>query len=309
MNVKLLDRSLKIWAAAALLMGAAPAQAQDDWAACATEGQLCRVNGETMVRFGADGHHVFRLLSDTQPCSIETFGSDPAPGRVKRCELSSGWRSDPRYRSWRHRGDDGASWRFCAAEGGMCTAPGQTPMRFGIDGQWAARTVSGRVSCDVKTFGDPSPGRPKVCQLADPSSGGWALCAGEGEVCRVPGSTTVRYGADGRYAERNTSQDIACNNAVFGDPVPGLAKQCEYRRSDVAGPQRGTPAGAALPWGLCAPEGALCSFRGAAMLRYGADGRYAYREAFNGLQCSNESFGIDPAPGAAKRCELLKLGR
>lgn len=236
-------------AALLLLLGAmlAPPSVQaqpqgEDWTVCATEGQTCRTGGgETMVRFGADGRYAFRVTRESQPCTIEAFGSDPAPGVTKRCEVSANWRQQPRYRGW---------------------------------------------------------------QGAGSGNGDWILCANEGDYCRVPGPTQVRYGADGRYAERSTSQGIACHNGVFGDPAQGTAKQCEYRR--LSGPGGGGSS-SGLPWSSCAREGGSCSFRGPGMLRYGAGGRYIYREAVNGLSCSNDAFGGDPAPGAEKRCELLRL--
>lgn len=228
-------------------LAATPARAQDgDWSVCADEGRTCRVSGESMVRFGADGAYAFRVTRQQQPCTVEAFGSDPAPGKHKRCEVSSNWREQARYSDWQRAG-------------------------------------SGR--------------------------GDWLFCANEGDDCRVPGSTQVRYGADGRYAERPASQRIACNNGVFGDPNRGMAKQCEYRRLSNPGGGGGGGVGPSngLPWSACAREGERCDFRGAGMLRYGASGRYLYREAVNGVRCDNDGFGGDPAPGANKRCELLRL--
>lgn len=224
--------------ALSLMLGfAAPAWAQRDWRSCASEGQRCRVEGESLLRFGTEGRYVFRVSSESLPCEIDSFGSDPFPGRVKQCEVSRDWRQDERYRGW---------------------------------GQG--------------------------------SSGGWRSCAYEGETCRVPGQAQVRYGVAGRFAERSITQSVACNNSVFGDPYPGVAKQCEYR------PAQGTSS-SGLPWSVCASEGGHCSFRGGGMLRYGAAGQYLYREAVNGLRCGNEEFGGDPAPGVSKQCELLRVAR
>lgn len=296
-----------------LAAAAQPAHAQgEDWTPCAQEGETCRVSGESMVRFGVDGRYAFRVTRQPQPCTVAAFGSDPAPGAVKRCEVSANWRAAPRYRNWRDvvagagAGAGAArAWRFCAAEGDVCTITGAAQaVRFGADGRYATRQTSGRVSCDTATFGDPAPGVPKTCEVED--GGEWVACANEGDTCRVPGATRVRYGAEGRYAERAVSQSIACNNGVFGDPMVGTAKQCEYRRLST-GSAGGTAVDAGLPWRACAREGERCSFRGGAMLRYGAGGRYAYREAVNGVACNNESFGIDPAPDLAKRCEVLTL--
>src|SRR6185369_8589735 len=34
------------------------------------------------------------------------------------------------------------------------------------------------------------------------------------------------YGGNGWFSQRNASGSIACNNATFGDPIPGTAKAC-----------------------------------------------------------------------------------
>lgn len=287
--------------------GLARAQAED-WTVCAQEGQTCRVSGEAMVRFGIGGRYAFRITREQQPCTVSAFGSDPAPGEVKRCEFSVNWRTQPRYRGWRDvaavRSSAGV-WRYCAVEGGVCTLSGSAQtIRFGADGRYATRQAAGQVRCDTATFGDPAPGVPKTCELAD--SGEWVACANEGDTCQIPGPTRARYGATGQYVERSASQSIACNNGVFGDPVVGTAKQCEYMRLAGTGPG-GTVVDAGLPWRACASEGEQCSFTGGAMLRYGAAGRYVYREAVNGVPCGNEAFGSDPAPGVPKRCEALTL--
>lgn len=222
------------------------ASAQNDWAPCADEGQVCRFNGEAMVRFGADGKYSFRMVRNRINCDNEEFG-DPLPNRPKQCQVSMNWRQDSRYRGWRDHGRDSA---------------------------------------------------------------GWVLCANEGEACRTPGKVQVRYGTEGRYAYREATGLVRCSNEVFGDPAPDIAKQCEYAVNSGPGggvfDPRPPVVGVGLPWTACANENGACSFRGAAMVRYGAQGRYAYREAANGLSCTNETFGVDPAPNQVKRCEMLR---
>lgn len=220
-----------------------------------------------------------------------------------------------------------SDWAPCANEGEACRFKGEALVRFGIDGRYSFRVVRNQVACDTEEFGDPAPNRTKQCQVSlnwrqdiryrgwreeGRDSAGWLLCASEGERCRVPGPGRVRYGAGGQYAYRDVANTVRCNNEVFGDPAPDVAKQCEYLLGVGAGgtsdPRPPAP-GVGLPWTACANENGQCSFRGPGMLRYGANGRYAYREALNGLVCSNDSFGVDPAPGQVKRCEMLRLGR
>ncbi len=58
---------------------------------------------------------------------------------------------------------------------------------------------------------------------------GWAQCANEGQFCSFSGIGTVRYGANGIYVYRTTTNDLTCSNAVFGDPIFGVAKSCSFR--------------------------------------------------------------------------------
>lgn len=294
---------------AGLYGAAAPAAAQQDWRLCAPEGGTCTFPGDSLVRFGLPGRYVFRHARENINCTIDSFGSDPAPGVAKQCDFSRDWRADPQYRGWRDpfapppssQGSGNSIWRFCAVEGGDCVVRGATRVRFGVDGRYNVRQVRDRVVCNASTFRDPAPGRAKVCEYEETGSA-WTVCAGEGEWCRFDGTQTVRYGANGRYVERTATGGVACHNGTFGDPLPGMAKQCEVRSG-------GGGVGFGLPWQPCAHEGGQCNFRGAGMLRYGASGRYAYREAVDGVSCTNSEFGGDPAPGAPKQCELLRINR
>lgn len=219
------------------------ARAQHDWTRCASEGRVCRVDGEALVRYGTEGRYGFRLVQGRVRCDNTQFGGDPAPGQVKVCEASVNWRSDERYRGWR------------------------------------------------------DPGRR--------ADGEWRFCAHENELCRPPaGSTRVRYGADGRYEVRPVARGpVPCSNRRFGDPAPGVFKQCDYSLAS------GRPETAGREWQHCANEGEACDFRGDATVRYGVDGQYVFRDAAGGLPCTNEAFHTDPAPGQLKHCQVRRAPR
>lgn len=288
------------------LLVATSVRAQPDWTACAGEGDVCRFAGEAMVRYGTDGRYAFRLARQQVACTNEEFG-DPAPDQRKSCQYSATWRQDSRYHGWRDHGRVAhGGWRFCASEGGDCWVDGQARVRFGANGQYEVRRVQGRVDCTTRRFGDPAPGVPKVCEVEE--SAHWVLCANEGDTCRPPKAAKVRYGANGRYAVHEVRDSVRCVNAVFGDPMPDVAKQCDYLLND------GRPVGppvvpSGLVWDHCANERGACSFQGPGMVRYGAHGRFVYREASNGIACTNEAFDTDPAPDEPKRCERLRMGR
>jgi len=56
----------------------------------------------------------------------------------------------------------------------------------------------------------------------------WTYCSSENQYCSFYGTQTVRYGANGSYFYRTLSNGTSCSNAVFGDPLFGIAKQCSY---------------------------------------------------------------------------------
>ena len=59
-----------------------------------------------------------------------------------------------------------------------------------------------------------------------------ALCHGAW-LLRDALSTMVRYGARGLYARLHTrGGGIPCNNEVFGDPLVGIVKHCEFWAND-----------------------------------------------------------------------------
>lgn len=70
---------------------------------------------------------------------------------------------------------------------------------------------------------------------------GYTLCATEGAICTLNGSTDLAYGANSTFSYRtvaNGTTSITCNNATFwGDPLFGITKAC-YKKIVVAN----------LPW-------------------------------------------------------------
>ncbi|MEO1652931.1 MAG: PA14 domain-containing protein, partial [Bacteroidota bacterium] len=60
----------------------------------------------------------------------------------------------------------------------------------------------------------------------------WVLSANEGQQVTFTGTKTVRYGANGQYAFGTFTDGTPCNNATFGDPAPGLVKQCWICETD-----------------------------------------------------------------------------
>jgi hypothetical protein len=55
----------------------------------------------------------------------------------------------------------------------------------------------------------------------------WKFCANENSACAFQGTTTVRYGANGKWVAKTATGNINCNNATFGDPILGTRKTCQ----------------------------------------------------------------------------------
>jgi hypothetical protein len=123
-------------------------------------------------------------------------------------------------------------------------------------------------------------------QLRDPAVSMYSLCANENQQCTFSGTREVRYGVPDRYVYRLLTNGTACSNAVFGDPAPGIVKQCHVGLVGMS---------------FCAQENASCSFSGWRQVAYGANGTYVYRRRQNSTPCSNDVFS-DPAPGTPKYC-------
>jgi hypothetical protein len=184
-----------------------------------------------------------------------------------------------------------SDWTFCAREGDTCTFTGTQQVRYGGDGLYAYKTLSGGTACTNAVFGDPAPGIPKQCDTGttSTSTGSWSLCANEGGTCAFTGTQQVRYGGNGLYAYKTLTGGTPCTNSVFGDPAPGFPKQCH------------TSSSVTTSWSLCAIEGGTCAFTGTQQVRFGANGLYAYKTLTGGTPCTNSVFG-DPAPGLPKQC-------
>lgn len=190
-------------------------------------------------------------------------------------------------------------WIGCGGEGATCTVSGTVMVRYGVNGTFVSRAVTGTFTCGNAMFGDPAYGVAKSCSYSAivPTPGEWVSCASENQMCTVPNAAQVRYGAGTAFAYRDVTGTIACTNAMFGDPASGIVKSCAYF---VAAPQI-TAAATISQWIPCASEGQTCLVPGSAQVRYGAGGAFAYRDATGSIVCANASFG-DPAYGLPKSC-------
>lgn len=220
----------------------------------------------------------------------------------------------------RHGGGYHGEWGFCAGEGERCSVRGWGVVRYGTDGRYYFREVrNATLRCDNSMFGDPYRRKSKQCEVryySDSGWGGgsggdygWTRCASEGRICRVNGRATVRYGADGRFYEREVRGEVLCSNQAFGDPAPGRSKYCEMRGGGDSGGSGGSGwGGGSADWQYCATEDGFCSLPGRATVRFGTAGRFTERSYRGGsVSCSVREFG-DPARGKKKHCEFRLEG-
>jgi hypothetical protein len=185
-----------------------------------------------------------------------------------------------------------AGFTRCAAETGQCSFTGTRMVAYGA-GTYTYKTANASTACTSAAFnGDPAPNLAKSCYVA-PAGGpsGYAQCAAEDGTCGFTGSRNVAYGANGAFNNRLLSGGTACTNAVFGDPLNGVAKSCYL-------PPAGGPAGG---WTQCAAESGTCPAASGQPVAYGAYGAFAYATATGNMSCTNATFG-DPIPNTVKAC-------
>lgn len=72
-----------------------------------------------------------------------------------------------------------------------------------------------------------------LCSVAQAATS-WTWCATEGANCNFSGTQTVRYGTTTQTVDKVLSNGTVCTNAVFGDPAPGVAKQCWVANTTTA---------------------------------------------------------------------------
>jgi glucose/arabinose dehydrogenase len=233
------------------------------WTLCATDPQVCVVEGTRVVRFGLSttANHIDVVKSGSVWCDISSFGgvaTDPAPGQRKSCWIGSEGATpeappppassepEPSPAQPEVAPADKHGWRLCASDPETCNLPGRRTIRFGVttSADYIDVVKSGSVWCDISSFGgtatDPAPGRRKSCWFQDvaaaaetvPTTPGWTLCAIDPETCMVAGTRIVRFGLSttNQYIDVVKSGNVWCNISSFGgtatDPAPGQRKSC-----------------------------------------------------------------------------------
>ncbi len=171
------------------------------------------------MRYGTGSSWVSRSVTNSGTCSNAFFGTDPAYGQVKQCEVSS-------------TAPPPASWTKIANEGQAFTVSGTQTVRYGTGSSWVSRSVTDSGTCSNAFFGtDPAYGQVKQCEVsstAPPPASNWTTIANEGQSFTVSGTQTVRYGTGSTWLTKSVTNSGVCSNAFFGgDPAYGIFKHCE----------------------------------------------------------------------------------
>jgi hypothetical protein len=124
------------------------------WTRCASEGGTCSFTGTRQVRYGANGVYKTVTATGSVGCNNNAFGGDPVYGTAKTCDYSNTVVATE-------------TWANCASEGGSCAVAGTRQVRYGANGSYITKTVTGSIACDNNAFGgDPIYGTAKTCQYS-----------------------------------------------------------------------------------------------------------------------------------------------
>jgi hypothetical protein len=126
----------------------------------------------------------------------------------------------------------------CAEEHQLCFVP-YTWITVSYGKSGAVVTRSGIVDvivCDSSAQGfgsDPLFGQVKSCTfLLSDGSLPWKFCVSEGETCNITGAQFVRFGdaLSDKWVYGTIGFPFPCTRSFFGDPLPGIRKECQIAR-------------------------------------------------------------------------------
>jgi hypothetical protein len=186
-------------------------------------------------------------------------------------------------------------YRFVPHPGDLTSAEGRITLPQGqLNASWvrdrAAGTYTARLTGPGGTTG----------RIGVPKLGGTNVSVSvNGAVVWSNGTFTPRPGISGGTQDANYVYLTGVSAGTYDVTASGLGNPTP--------PQ--PPAATGLPAGYthCAAEAGRCTFDGTRDIAYGA-GSYTFRTATSATDCTNEAFGVDPAPNLAKSCYVAPLG-
>ncbi|MFH1523627.1 MAG: hypothetical protein ABIF04_01565 [Chloroflexota bacterium] len=166
------------------------------WITCAVENQFCDFSGTALVRYGAGNSWFTGTYTNGVWCTNGVFG-DPLVGTVKSCQIAAG-------------------------SGG--TTETETPT---LTPTLTSTPTSTSTSTPTLTF-TPTPTQTLTPTPTFTPTPNWITCANENSYCYFSGTAEVRYGALGVWTTGTFTNGVWCTNSVFGDPLYGVYKSCQY---------------------------------------------------------------------------------
>src|SRR5262249_43135476 len=203
------------------------------WTFCAVEDSQCNFSGTKEVRYGINGVYVSQIFTGGVSCSNTIFG-DPVYGYVKQCEYRDV--SNPLTVATLAISPNGGSYSGSGSVT-MQTATSGASIYYTTDG--SSPTPLSTLYTGAITLTSSSTVRAQAFKSGYQASAetsasftvtaAWTFCAVENSQCNFSGTKEVRYGFNGVYVSQIFTNGVACSNNVFGHPVYGWGKQCEYR--------------------------------------------------------------------------------
>jgi len=197
------------------------------------------------------------------------------------------------------------NYTICGSENQFCSFSGTKNVAYGANGKFAYKTAIDGISCNNSTFGDPIVGVVKACYIAP--EGSYTLRASSGSNGSISPSGTVSVSSGGSQTFTMTPDNGYKVASVEVDGV-NVGTPGSYTFNNVTANHsiEVTFAAAVTPnvpvnYTLCASENQFCSFSGTKNVAYGANGKFAYKTAIDGISCNNSTFG-DPIVGVVKAC-------
>ena len=214
------------------------------------QGGTFSLSATTTVSYGANGaFNSLTLAAGNYVCGDQLFG-DPAPGANKSCYTSVTTPATTTTSS-------STVLTLLTGQSGSFKLTSSSNIAYGSGAQLAQKTLSsGTYVCGDQLFGDPAPGQPKSCYSTSgststttpvaskpTSTNQLSMLIGQSGSFTLASAATVAYGSGSQLVEKSLAAGTyACGDQLFGDPAPGVNKQCYLSTTSASTPAATTPA-------------------------------------------------------------------
>ena len=221
------------------------------WTKIADEGSSFTVTGTKTVRFGAGSSWIQMSVTGTGQCTNVFFGSDPAYGTFKECDVlnSAPVTTTTTLISSLNPAMVGQSVTLTATIAGGASPTGTITFKDGTTTLGTA-TVASATGALTTTFstagahaltaayagdsGNTASTSSALTETVNAAAAGWTKIADEGASFTFTGTKTVRYGAGSSWIQMSITGTGQCTNAFFGsDPIPYTYKECDVLNSST----------------------------------------------------------------------------